>query len=234
MRASALEYALIHNAFQVILCFCCQIVFAVKRTAVLCRGDIRFLLHPFQHVHAVAVYQLGESHVLVWRTQQTVGECSHVATHLLHDVFRLDALRSATFGVLCNELSEADGFLIGHVHHVHQHRLLHGLHIFGCQPEVCGVFCQILFVYSRLFWLASPHLAKCRAAVVALYHLATCVHGGCACVGRYRRGDFFRPYVGCNLSSRHHTCLIIAFFRLRLVDEVHRVALSVDMAWLQL
>ena len=186
MGVSILENTLIHYAFKVILGLAGKIAFAVERATVLCWGDVILCLHPLQYVHAIAVHQFRECHFLIGRGKQPSGKAFHIIAHFLNDVFRLDALCSTALGVLRNELSKADGFIVRYVYHIHQHRLLHGLHIFGCQPEVCGVFCQVLLIDSRLFGLSCPHLAKCCAPVVALYHLSTCVYRRCACVGRYR------------------------------------------------
>ena len=65
VAASVLEDALVHHAFQVVLGLCRQIPLAVKRALVLCRGYVTFLLHPFQHVHPVAVHKFRKRHFLI-------------------------------------------------------------------------------------------------------------------------------------------------------------------------
>ena len=62
---AVLEYALVHDALQVVGCFCSKVAFAVKRALVLGRGDVALLVHPFQYGVAVLVNELRETCLIV-------------------------------------------------------------------------------------------------------------------------------------------------------------------------
>ena len=92
---------------------------------------------------------------------------------------------------------------------------------------------QILLICFRLFRVTVPHQPESVTSAVSLYYFATFVNGRCASVSGNTRCNLFRTNVFSDFTCRQDTRLIISFFWLRLINEVQRIAHTLDMARLQ-
>ena len=231
---AALEYALVHDALQIVLGFGSNCAFAVKRTLVLCRSNVAALMHPTQSLCSVCIHQAGKRSLIVHGTEQQVGERAHFRAHFPDGVLGLDPLDTTAFNVLCNELPKRNCIRIFHIEHIHQHGTLHCVDLLGFQSKLVGMLFNVLLVLFCLLRMAIPHLTQGGTAVVALYHFSAHIHCRRTRIGSYGRRDFFGSDISCYFVGREYACSVVSLFGLSLVYEVHRVADTSQMTWLQL
>ena len=89
---------------------------------------------------------------------------------------------------------------------------------------------QILLVLHCLVFVALPHKTERIATVVALYGFSSCVHGRSTCIGGNGRSNLLGANVPGNLACRHYTRFIVTLFWLCLINEVERIAYTLNVA----
>ena len=228
--AAACEDRLIHDAFEVIGGFGCEVALAIESTCILGVGDKTLLVHPLQHVNAISVHELRKSGFIISRTKQKIGKVAYLVTHFLNCVLGLNTFNAAALGVLCDILAEGNGILVRHVEHIGEYRLFKSLDSFRSKTKLGGMVYKVLLILGGGVCVTLVHKAECFASVVALNNLATAVDTRCAGVGRHARSDFFGAYVLSNLGSGEAACRVLTLFGLCFVEEVGRVALAVAVA----
>ena len=82
--------------------------------------------------------------------------------------------------------------------------------------------------------MAFPHQTECIASVVALYGFASCVHGWRTCIGSNGRCNLLGANITCYLLCRQYARFIVALLWLCFINEVERIAYTLNVARLQL